>query len=118
MHRLICDADHRLGRNGAHELKAHPFFKGIDWQNIRHFRAPFIPELKSITDTSYFPMEDLKNIPLCISTIRTCDWFFTFCSNFFLSLDSDLNSIGRQRDLAFIGYTYKRFDFLTKKNAI
>ena len=33
--RLICDADTRLGRNGAEEIKAHPFFEGLDWDKLR-----------------------------------------------------------------------------------
>lgn len=61
--RLLCNADQRLGRYGADEIKAHPFFKGIDWVNIRKMQAPFIPALKSMTDTSYFPTEDLNDIP-------------------------------------------------------
>jgi serine/threonine kinase 38 len=33
--RLLCDADNRLGANGVEEIKAHPFFKGLDWDNLR-----------------------------------------------------------------------------------
>lgn len=33
--KLICDQSVRLGLNGASEIKAHPFFKGIDWNNMR-----------------------------------------------------------------------------------
>jgi len=33
--RLMCDADNRLGNKGVDEIKNHPFFDGIDWQNIR-----------------------------------------------------------------------------------
>jgi hypothetical protein len=29
--RMISDADTRLGRNGAEEIKAHPFFDPINW---------------------------------------------------------------------------------------
>jgi len=28
---LLCDANDRLGAGGVHEIKAHPFFKGLDW---------------------------------------------------------------------------------------
>lgn len=52
--RLITDVDKRLGYNGAEEIKAHPFFKGIDWKNIRKVRPPFIPKLSSQYDNQYF----------------------------------------------------------------
>lgn len=35
MQKLITTADKRLGNFGVAEIKAHPFFKGIDWKNIR-----------------------------------------------------------------------------------
>lgn len=33
--RLICDRETRLGKAGAEEIQAHPFFQGIDWANIK-----------------------------------------------------------------------------------
>jgi len=33
--RMICDANTRLGRNGADEIKAHSFFKNLDWDKLR-----------------------------------------------------------------------------------
>ena len=33
--KLICDADKRLGRNGAKEIKDHAFFEGMDWNSLR-----------------------------------------------------------------------------------
>jgi protein-serine/threonine kinase len=98
--RLVCDAEHRLGRNGVHEIKEHPFFRGVPWNSIRSTRAPYIPELKSITDTSHFPLEDLKEIPLD------------------LPLAERAADAAGNRDLAFIGYTYKRYEDLSKRNAI
>ena len=35
----------------------------MDWDAIRDIDAPFVPHLRSITDTSYFPTEDLENVP-------------------------------------------------------
>ena len=54
LERLICDHQNRLGANGAEEVKAHAFFRGIDWTALRASTAPWIPELKSATDTTYF----------------------------------------------------------------
>lgn len=49
--RLITAAQTRLT---FPELKQHPFFNGIDWNNIRSTRAPIIPALSSETDTRHF----------------------------------------------------------------
>lgn len=52
--RFCCDPNDRIGKNGVEEIKAHPFFKGIDWEHIRETRAPIMPELKDQYDTRYF----------------------------------------------------------------
>ena len=53
--RLLQEAPFRLGaKRGLEEFKEHPFFAGVDWDNLADARAPFIPDLKSETDTRYF----------------------------------------------------------------
>ncbi|KAG9286206.1 hypothetical protein G9A89_014192 [Geosiphon pyriformis] len=106
--RLICGREQRLGRrrddgrSGADEIKMHPFFAGVNWDIIRDHAAPFIPVLTSITDTSYFPTEDLEKIPDQPPTVERSQ----------LNGPNEYN----QKDLAFVGYTFKRFEDLTSKN--
>ena len=39
--KMISNSNNRLGKNGADEIKKHPFFNGIDWDNIRNSKPPF-----------------------------------------------------------------------------
>ncbi|ORX74815.1 kinase-like protein [Linderina pennispora] len=97
---LLCDQQHRLGRNGAWELKQHPFFAGVDWASLRtRTRPPWIPPLSSITDTSHFPTDEIDQNTSPFDNM--------------VAAESE-----PQKDLAFVGYTYKRFDMLTRKNAV
>lgn len=45
--KLINSADQRLGRNGAEEIKSHPFFEGLDWSSLRKRKAPYKPQVSS-----------------------------------------------------------------------
>jgi protein-serine/threonine kinase len=56
----VCDADKRISES---ELLQHAFFHGVPWQTLRQTTAPFVPQLKSITDTSHFPIDELHQIP-------------------------------------------------------
>jgi protein-serine/threonine kinase len=77
---LICGREHRLT---VDQIKQHPFFYGVDWESIRNIEAPFIPDLRSITDTSYFPTEELENVP---------------------DVPAGAETDGANKDLAFLGY--------------
>nr|E2RJI4.1 RecName: Full=Serine/threonine-protein kinase greatwall; Short=GW; Short=GWL; AltName: Full=Microtubule-associated serine/threonine-protein kinase-like; Short=MAST-L [Canis lupus familiaris] len=41
-------------RAGIKELKCHPLFSDVDWENLQHQTMPFIPQPDDETDTSYF----------------------------------------------------------------
>ncbi|CAH2035750.1 unnamed protein product [Thlaspi arvense] len=51
---LVHEPEKRLGANGAAEVKSHPFFEGVDWENLALQKAAFVPQPESIDDTSYF----------------------------------------------------------------
>ena len=52
--KLVTSPENRLGVNGVEEIKKHPFFRGVDWDNIRNTKAPFIPDIKNDWDNKYF----------------------------------------------------------------
>ena len=91
--RLLTSADRRLG---VEQIKQHPFFRGVDWKTIRDVDAPFIPRLKSITDTSYFPTDDLENVDPNPNPQP--------------SQPAQTAGLEGEGGLAFVGYTYKRFE--------
>ncbi|KAF8628866.1 hypothetical protein AX15_003656 [Amanita polypyramis BW_CC] len=49
--------------DGAGFIKAHPWFRDIDWINIRRYPAPYRPELHSPEDTRHFD-SDIPPEPL------------------------------------------------------
>ena len=85
--KMINNSNIRLGKNGADEIKAHPFFKGIDWENIRKTVPPFIPELKNDYDVSYFETFEVKEPFYPPQTKHK-----------------------KRKDIEYIGYTYKGDD--------
>ncbi|VIO95387.1 Uncharacterized protein BM_BM5867 [Brugia malayi] len=53
--KLCCEQEDRLGcKNGAEDLKIHPWFKGIDFSTLRSTRAEYIPRVEHAEDTSNF----------------------------------------------------------------
>ena len=86
--KMINNSDERLGKNGVEEIKAHPFFKDVDWDNIRNTKAPFIPDIKNDYDTKYFEEE------------------FQYEEEFY----PPKKKFKKRKDIEFLGYTYKEED--------
>ncbi|KAJ3303830.1 Serine/threonine-protein kinase [Kappamyces sp. JEL0829] len=96
---LLTDVSSRYG---FERLKSHPFFGNLDWDNLRNLRPPWIPPLHSITDTSHFDISDVAGVPqMLVSQPDATAGDAT--------MDLYRNPT---RDLAFVGYTYKRFETL------
>ncbi|KAE9550466.1 hypothetical protein FO519_006331 [Halicephalobus sp. NKZ332] len=64
--RLCCEQNERIGaKNGAAEIKLHPWFAGIEFENLRETKAEHIPHVKGADDTSNFDTSDFdKDIDL------------------------------------------------------
>ncbi|KAF8455511.1 kinase-like domain-containing protein [Terfezia claveryi] len=59
--RIVQRAIHVLPHDGM-EVRAHPFFKGIDWQKLHTITPPFVPEgLNGADDTKYFEEESYQS---------------------------------------------------------
>ena len=85
--RMVSQPESRLGVHGVEEIKKHPFFRGIDWNNIRNMKAPFIPELKNDYDTHYF------------DTFQEQEPFYPPINN---------NKGKQRKDVNYAGYTFNR----------
>lgn len=85
---LLCDVEERLGSHGgAAQLRAHPFFAGVDWQRLYEVRPPYRPAVEHELDTQNFEQYEDES--------------------------SSVPSGSRSRPIAdphFIGYTYKAWD--------
>ena len=86
--KLVNEPKKRLGKNGVLEIKNHPFFNGIDWNNIRKTKAPFIPNIKNEYDTKYFDT-------------------FEEIMPFYPEKFSNRN---KRKDIEYLGYSYKKED--------
>ncbi len=51
---LLTDVEKRMGFD---ELVRHEFFLNIDWDELVHTCAPFVPDIKDLKDTCYFDTE-------------------------------------------------------------
>lgn len=94
--KLCCGPEERLGINGAEEIRAHPFFKTVNFDSdLRKQLAPYKPVISFPTDTSNFD-------PIDPDKLRSSD-----------SSDEDKNDddFGNTThpDHAFFEFTFRRF---------
>ncbi|XP_054804781.1 uncharacterized protein LOC129307870 [Prosopis cineraria] len=93
--RLLCNVDQRLGTKGANEIKAHPWFKGIEWDKLYQMKAAFIPEVNDELDTQNF--EKFEEVDNQIQpSSKSGPWRKMLSS----------------KDINFVGYTYKNFEIV------
>ncbi|TWW56388.1 Serine/threonine-protein kinase 38 [Takifugu flavidus] len=94
---FCCEEEHRIGAVGVEEIKANPFFEGVDYDHIRERPAAIPIEIKSIDDTSNF--DEFPDSDILTPTAAP---------------EADL----KNKDWVFVNYTYKRFEGLTARGAI
>ncbi|KAL0337257.1 UNVERIFIED_CONTAM: Serine/threonine-protein kinase CBK1 [Sesamum calycinum] len=66
---LLRDADTRLGSRGADEIKAHPWFKDVNWDMLYEMEAAYKPEVNGDLDTQNFMKYDevASHLSHCLS---------------------------------------------------
>ncbi|GKV03907.1 hypothetical protein SLEP1_g16142 [Rubroshorea leprosula] len=95
--KLLCNVDQRLGTKGAHEIKAHPWFKGIEWDRLYQMEAAFIPEVNDELDTQNF-----ENFEELGDSMQTA------------SKSGPWKKMLRSKDANFVGYTYKNYEIVNE----
>ncbi|KAK8703898.1 hypothetical protein V6N13_047541 [Hibiscus sabdariffa] len=93
--KLLCNVEQRLGTKGAHEIKSHPWFKGIEWDKLYQMKAAFIPEVNDELDTQNFEKFEEADVQIP-SAAKSGPWRKMLSS----------------KDVNFVGYTYKNFEIV------
>jgi serine/threonine-protein kinase RIM15 len=124
---LTLDPDKRLGRNGPDEVRRHPFFAAIDWDNLLTESPSFIPQPVNEEDTDYFDsrgatmenVDDLQN--LVMEKINRAKEIIMEQNPDSISIvqdEEEVNAISSQtnRDSDFGTFVYKNLPLLEKAN--
>ncbi|CAN1274044.1 Serine/threonine-protein kinase 38-like [Linum perenne] len=92
---LLCDVDSRLGTRGVEELKAHPWFKSVQWDKLYEMEAAYKPTVNGELDTQNFEkFPELEGAPSSGPSVGP--WRKMLAS----------------KDTNFIGFTYKKSDVI------
>ncbi|KAK1284203.1 Serine/threonine-protein kinase AtPK1/AtPK6 [Acorus calamus] len=93
--KLLCNVEQRLGTRGADEIKAHPWFEGVQWDRVYQMEAAFIPEVNDELDTQNFEKFEESGNQVQVSS-KSGPWRKMLSS----------------KDINFVGYTYKNFEIV------
>ncbi|EYU32562.1 hypothetical protein ABFS82_14G026400 [Erythranthe guttata] len=93
--KLLCNVEQRLGTRGADEIKAHPWFRGVDWNRLYQMKAAFIPEVNDEMDTQNFEKFEEPDSQATSAT-KSGPW----------------RKMIPSKDANFVGYTYKNFEIV------
>jgi len=94
--RLLCDSEHRLGSHGAgaEQIKAHTWFKDVEWEKLYEMDAAFKPVVNGELDTQNFMKFDEVECPKPARTGSGPSWKVSITP----------------QNINFVGYTYRNFD--------
>jgi protein-serine/threonine kinase len=105
--KLCCEESERLTFRG---IQAHPFFRGVDWDRIREQKAPFIPRIDFPEDTQNFEEYEAIDEPE--------DKVYVDTKKQQGAGGTSAKKVISEKDLAFIGFTYKSFDAVNRLSDI
>ncbi|KAF3446653.1 hypothetical protein FNV43_RR11833 [Rhamnella rubrinervis] len=92
---FLCDVETRLGTRGVEEIKAHPWFRCIQWDRLYETEAAHKPTVTGDLDTQNFDkFPEVEGTPSAIPTVGPWRKMLT------------------SKDTNFIGYTFKKSDVL------
>ncbi|KAK9269915.1 hypothetical protein L1049_025488 [Liquidambar formosana] len=92
---FLCNVETRLGTRGVEEIKAHPWFRCIQWDMLYEMEAAYKPTVTGDLDTQNF--EKFSEVEVPTSAIpRVGPWRKMLTS----------------KDANFMGYTFKKSDVL------
>ncbi|KAM7280524.1 hypothetical protein ACFE04_007658 [Oxalis oulophora] len=92
---LLCDVESRLGTRGVDELKAHPWFRDVQWEKLYEMEAAYKPTVTGDLDTQNFEkFPEVDGPPSAIPEVGPWRKMLT------------------SKDNNFLGFTYKKSDIL------
>ncbi|XP_010269845.1 PREDICTED: serine/threonine-protein kinase tricorner-like isoform X2 [Nelumbo nucifera] len=95
IYHLLCDVETRLGTRGVEEIKAHPWFRGIQWDMLYEMEAAYKPTVNGELDTQNFEKFDEVECPSS-ALPRVGPWRKMLTS----------------KDANFLGFTFKKSDMI------
>ncbi|KAJ4845215.1 hypothetical protein Tsubulata_014461 [Turnera subulata] len=98
--KLLCNVEQRLGTKGAHEIKAHPWFEGIEWDKLYKIEAAFKPDVNDELDTQNFEKFEEMGTTLQTSS-KSGPW----------------RKMLPSKDVNFVGYTYKNYEIVSEHDS-
>lgn len=99
--KLLCEAEQRLD---FESIKTHPFFIGIDWNNLQQTKSPYIPPIRGELDMSNF--DDF--VPKHMDNVRFEENANENKLRRRNTISHSLSAVDELVDVAFLGFKYSK----------